>query len=234
MSKNPAPRIQFNFMENEIEEDIPLEETIEDDDDDESIPALCIPEPVKREEIKQETIFDIEEKNQILKDLIVKELPKPKKEKPVKEPKLTKSGKPRKPLSDAQKEHLALGRQRAIEVRRQKKIQREEDKVRADEEAELLKKKKQIDFEKLKKEVEEPVAEKPAPAVPQGIFLTPKQLEEAQLSAIMSYEKIRADRKAKKKEEQLIEQQKQEIRNKLTKPVGYSQYNPSNRFYNCY
>jgi hypothetical protein len=239
MSKNPAPRVMFNFMENDVEEDIPdiITESIEDDDD-ESISGLAMPTPIEREEIKQDIIFDVpEEKNQILKDLIEKELPKPKKEPKKKEPKLTKSGRPRKPLSEEQKQRLALGRQRALEVRRQKKIEREEEKALAKQESDLLKKKKQMDLEKLKKEVEDP---KPSPAPqpqpqPQGVFLTPKQLEETQLSAILSYEKIRKDRKKAKQEQQLIEQQKQEIRNKLTKPVGHqSAYNPSNRFYNYY
>ena len=89
--------------------------------------------------------------------------------------------------------------------------------------------------QKLKKEVEEPQTPRPAPVQPQGMFLTPKQLEEAQLSAIMSYEKIRKDRKKLKEEQKLIEKQKQEIKDKLTRPAGYGgHYTQQNRFYNCY
>jgi len=244
MSKNPGPRVMFNFTENDVEEDIPdiITETIEDDDD-ESFSALpCgMPTPIEREEIKQDNIFDVpvkEEKNEILKDLIEKELPKPKKEPKKKEPKLTKSGKPRKPLSEEQKQRLALGRQRALEVRRQKKIERDEEQALAKQESDLLKKKKQMDLEKLKKEVEDPQDRAPEPQAqpqPQGMFLTPKQLEDAQLSAILSYEKIRKDRKKAKQEQQLIEQQKQEIKNKLTRPTGYGgHYTEKNRFYGYY
>jgi len=237
MSKNPAPRVQFNFLEDEIEDEPAINESIVDIEEDETgEPPLSLPEPlVEKEVIQQENIFDVPEKpNQLLKELVDKELPKPKKEPKKKEPKLTKNGKVRKPLTDHQKEKLALGRQRALETRRRKKAEKDEAKAQEKQEADLLKKKRQMDLEKLKKEVEEPQTPKPAPVQPQGMFLTPKQLEEAQLSAIMSYEKIRAERKKKKAEEQLIEQQKQEIRNKLTKPVGYSQYNPQNRFYGCY
>ncbi len=234
---NPAPRIQFNFMEDVTEEDeIPdsVNETIQDIDDDVEQQPLSLPEPVEREVIQQENIFDCpEDKNQLLKELVEKKLPKPKKEPKKKEPKLTKTGKVRKPLSEQQKANLALGRERALETKRRKKIEREEAKSQAKEEAELLKKKKAKDLEKLKKEVEEPDA--PAGKQPQPQMFTKKDLEDAQLSAIMSYEKIRAERKKVKQEEQLIQQQKEDIKNKLTKPVGYrSAYNPSNRFYNYY
>jgi len=241
MSKNPGPRVMFNFTENDVEEDIPdtIIETIEDDD--ESIDTLpCgMPTPIEREEIKQDNIFDVpvkEEKNEILKDLIEKELPKPKKEQKKKEPKLTKSGKPRKPLSEEQKQRLALGRQRALEVRRQKKIERDEEQALAKQESDLLKKKKQMDLEKLKKEVEDPQSRAPEPqAQPQAQMFTKKDLEDAQLSAILSYEKIRKDRKKAKQEQQLIEQQKQEIKNKLTRPTGYGgHYTEKNRFYGYY
>ena len=234
MSKKPAPRVMFNFMEDQIEEDEPITETIEDVED------LSLPTPIERDPIEQENIFDVpEQPNQLLKELVDKELPKPKQEKPkqVKEAKLTKTGKVRKPLTEYQKEKLALGRQRALETRRRKKMEKEEAKVQAKEENELLKKKKQMDFEKLKKEVQEPTAPAPAPAPvqPQQPMFTKKDLEDAQLSAIMSYEKIRADRKKAKQEQQLIEKQKQEIRDKLTRPVGYGgHYTTQNRYYNCY
>ena len=142
-------------------------------------------------------------------------------------------------MTEEQKQRLALGRQRALEVRRAKKIERDEEKARANEEAGLLKKKKQMDFDKLKKEVEDPVpARAPAPAPappPQAQMFTKKDLEDAQLGAILSYEKIRKDRKKIKAEKQLIEQQKQEIRNKLTRPAGYGGNNTEqNRFYGYY
>ena len=237
MSKNPAPRIQFNFLEDEIDDEPEINESIVDiEDDDIQQASLSLPEPVEREAIEHENIFDVPETpNQLLKELVDKKLPKPKKEPKKQEPKLTKTGKVRKPLTEHQKEKLALGRQRALESRRRKKAEKDEAKAQEKQEAELLKKKRQMDLEKLKKEVEEPQTPKPAPVQPQGMFLTPKQLEEAQLSAIMSYEKIRAERKKKKAEEQLIEQQKQEIRNKLTRPAGYGgHYTNQNRFYNCY
>ena len=237
MSKNQAPRVQFNFLEDEIDDSV-NENVYEDDDTQQD--TLSLPEPVEREVIEQENIFDVpQEQNQLVKELVSKELPKPKKQPKTKEPKLTKTGKVRKPMSEKQKANLARGRERALESRRRKKMEKEEAKMQSMEEAELLKKKRKMELDKLKKEVEQPTAPAPAPAPvqaqPQGIFLTPKQLEEAQLSAIMSYEKIRAERKKVKEEQQLIAQQKQDIKNKLMKPVGYSQYNAqNNRFYGCY
>ncbi len=89
---------------------------------------------------------------------------------------------------------------------------------------------------KLKKEVEDPVpARAPDTPKPQAQMFTKKDLEDAQLSAILSYEKIRKDRKKVKAEKQLIEQQKQDIRNKLTRPAGYGGNNTEkNRFYGYY
>jgi hypothetical protein len=239
MSKKIAPRLQFNILENEIEEDegMPVledidnvdEELIEDDN-------LSLPQPVEKEEIKQENIFDVpEEKNQLVQELIQKKLPKPKKEPVKKEPKLTKAGKPRKAMSEEQKRRLAIGRQKALEVRRMKKKERDEQKLLDEEENKLLKKKRQKDLERLKQEVndEEPVPVKSNTS--NGATFTQKDLENAQLNAIISYEKIRAERKAKKKEEELIKKQQEDIKNKLLNPAGArSHYNPSNRYYHCY
>jgi hypothetical protein len=234
-----APRVQFNFMEEEVADDPVVEHVMDEDDIDDEMDQdpLGMPEPVEREVIEQENIFDVPVQNQLVKELLEKELPKPKKVPIKKEPKLTKSGKPRKPMSEEAKAKLALGRKKALETRRAKMIQRQEQKAIDDEEKELRKKKKEMDFKKLKKEVEEPESVKPAPApAPQVQMFSRKDLEDAQLSAIMSYEKIRAERKKQRAEEQLIEQQRQEIRNKLTKAPGtyQSHYNQNNRFYNCY
>mgnify|MGYP003636183292 CR=1 FL=1 len=236
MSKT-APRVQFNFLEEECDE---VMEHITDNTEDDEIDSLAMPEPVEREAIEPDNIFDEPEptphKSQILKELVAQELPKPKKVKEPKPVKLTKSGRPRKPMTEEQKQKLAIGRQKALEQRKINKIKRDEEKALEKEEKELLKKKKQKDFEKLKKEVEEPDTNQLTPARPQAQTFTRKDLEDAQLSAIMSYEKIRSERKKAKQEAQLIEAQKQEIRNKLTKQPGtyQSAYNPQNRFYNCY
>ena len=240
MSKT-LPRVQFNFLEDEIADEIePVAEMIEDVDDEDDPTALAMPQPVERESIEREDIFEAvapEPQNQLLKELVQKELPKQKKQPKVKEVKLTKSGKPRKPMTEAEKLHLANGRKKALEARKLKKIERDNQKEIDKEEKELLKKKKQKDFEKLKKEVEDPDPT-PAPVQPQAQaqMFSRKDLEDAQLSAIISYEKIRAQRKKEKQEQQLIEAQKQDIRNKLTKAPGtyQSAYNSNNRFYGCY
>ena len=236
MSKT-APRVQFNFLEEECDE---VMEHITDNIEDDELDSLAMPESVEREEIEPDNIFDEPEpephKSKILKELVAQELPKVKKVKEQKPVKLTKSGKPRKPMTEEQKQRLAIGRQKALEQRKLNKIKRDEEKALEKEEKELLKKKKQKDFEKLKKEVEEPEGETPTPVRPQAQMFSKQDLEDAQLSAIMSYEKIRADRKKAKQEAQLIEAQKQEIRNKLTKQPGTyrSAYNPSNPYYNFY
>ena len=131
MSKT-LPRVQFNFLEDEIEDEIePVAEMIEDVEDEDDQTALAMPQPVERESIEREDIFEAvapEPQNQLLKELVQKELPKQKKQPKVKEVKLTKSGKPRKPMTEAQKLHLANGRKKALEARKLKKIERDNQK----------------------------------------------------------------------------------------------------------
>jgi hypothetical protein len=65
--------------------------------------------------------------------------------------------------------------------------------------------------------------------------LTKKDLEDAQLEAIMKYDAMRKERKAKKKEEQIIEDGKKKMLNNIQRATGmYSYRDGSNRFDNCY
>ena len=226
MSKN-APRVQFNFMEDEVPEtDIKMEI----DDDDYEVDTLDIPEVIEREEVKEENIFDTGETKKVEEPIVVQ------KEVVKKEVKTTKTGKPRKPMSEEHKKKLAFARQKAIESRRQKQKERQEQREFEAQEKELLKKKKQKDFEKLKKEVndEEPEPKpQPQPQIVQQTF-TKKDLEEAQLDAIIKYEAIRKERKAKKKEEQLIQKQREEMKAKINNYGSRTNGKLNNRFDICY
>ena len=227
MSKN-APRVQFNFMEDEVpESNITMEI---DDDDDDTIDTLEVPEVIEREEVNEENIFDTGETKQKVEEPIVK------KEVVKKEVKTTKTGKPRKPMSAEHKEKLAFARQKAIESRRQKQKERQEQREFEAQEKELLKKKKQKDFEKLKKEVndEEPEPKpQPQPQIIQQTF-TKRDLEEAQLDAIIKYEAIRKERKAKKKEQELIQKQRDEMKAKINNYGSRTNGILNNRYDICY
>lgn len=123
------------------------------------------------------------------------------KEKPKEKPK--KERKPRKPMTEAQLEHLRKGREKALAVRRAKAQEKKELK-------ELQAKKKKKEIQKLREEV----GEAPKKAEPQKVEkkftegmsslqnLDPEFIRKLQQDAIEGYDKLRKERKAKKKQEQ--------------------------------
>ena len=84
-------------------------------------------------------------------------------------------------------------------------------------------------MQKLKEEIEE--EEKPIESkkIETQMMFSKKDLEEAQLQAIMNYEKIRKDRKSEKQErlkkEKEQEQLKATIRRAVQPPVEYNPFN---------
>ena len=161
-----------------------------------------------------------------------------------------KPKKPRKPMTEEHKAKLALAREKAMASRKAKAEERKKMKALENEEKELVKKQRVKRVQKLKEEVEGPpkdeggeTIESP-PKSQQSIDhhnLTRKDLEEAQLEAIIKYEAMRKERKAKKKEEQIIEAEKQRMLNTIqraTGTYGYRKTDPTgrlmNRFDSCY
>tara|TARA_R100000654_G_scaffold75048_1_gene111029 strand:+ start:1012 stop:1716 length:705 start_codon:yes stop_codon:yes gene_type:complete len=149
--------------------------------------------------------------------------------------KLTKKGKPRKkrpPMTEEHKAKLAKAREKAMEARKQKAQEKKEAKALEKEEKELLKKQKVKRVKKLKEEVEnnEEGAEIDPPKKEQSF--SKKDLEEAQLEAIMKYETIRKQRKKEKQEKQKKDAEEEAIRQQLRRAVAPPQeYNP---FSGCY
>lgn len=229
MSKKPPSVVQFNFSE-----DLPapspeqiVHEIPQDPDTGEENPNFIYKEePIEEEE----PIIKIEEKEAInRKELFDVPADEP-------EPKPTKVKKPRKPMSEAHKEKLALAREKAMLSRKAKAEERKKMKALENEEKELLKTQKVKRVQKLKAEVndEKPV-ETTTPTKTTG--LTRKDLEEAQLEAIMKYEAIRKQRKEEKKQAKIIEEGKAKMLNQINRATGgvsYRYRDGSNRFDNCY
>jgi hypothetical protein len=145
--------------------------------------------------------------------------------------KLTKKGKPRKkrpPMSEEHKAKLALAREKAMESRKKKAQERKENKALDTEEKELLKKQKVKRVNQLKEEV----LEEPTKINKESSF-SKKDLEDAQLHAIMNYEKIRKQRKEEKKERQKQEAEQEALKAQLRQAVAppKQEYNP---FSGCY
>ena len=243
MSNKQPPRVQLNFEPdyeppaNEVEEPVADEvadEPVADEVVDEVLDIA--PKVVERQKINTNDIFDMEElKNELddmpdnlavvpdeLKDEIIEPVKtyKP----PAKPRKVNKNGKPRKAMSEEHKKKLAEARKKAVEVRKQKAIERKQQQALDKEEKELLKKQKVKRVQKLKEEVEEPATPKPAPAPVQEpapiqrdseTWITKKDLEQAQYEAIAKYETLRKQRKAEKKQKEMIEREKAELMKKL-------------------
>jgi hypothetical protein len=145
--------------------------------------------------------------------------------------KLTKKGKPRKkrpPMSEEHKAKLALAREKAMESRKKKAQERKENKALETEEKELLKKQKVKRVNQLKEEV----LEEPTKINKESSF-SKKDLEDAQLQAIMNYEKIRKQRKEKKRIEQEKNKEEEMLKAQLRQAVAppKQEYNP---FSGCY
>ena len=108
-----------------------------------------------------------------------------------------KERKPRKPMTEAQLEHLKKGREKALEVRRAKAQEKKEI-------ADLKAKKKEKEIQQLREEVESTPRPKKEISKQMSSLdtLSPELIKKLQQDAIEGYDKIRKERKAKKKQEQ--------------------------------
>ncbi len=226
MSKQP-PRVQLNFEPEQIEEQVSMQVDYDEDvidhlHDDE----LQMPDIVGKPEVKENDIFD---------DIPDKPVPEPVQQK--QESKPVKVKKPRKPMSEEHKQKLALAREKAMAVRKAKAEEKKKMKALDNEEKELLKAQKVKKVQKLKKEVEEEDTKIPADLINRQQLsnsFTKKDLEDAQLEAIMKYETLRKKRKEEKRRAQQVEADKQNIINQIQKPQGYRYRDGSNKWDMCY
>jgi len=142
-----------------------------------------------------------------------------------KEPvKLTKKGKPRKQMSEEQKQKARDNLKKARENKLAKKKALEDAKPKP-----VIK--KVVEPEPEPEPVKQQVAEQPT----HGKYLSKEDLESSTLNAIMSYEKIRKERKAVKKEQQIIQAEKDKILNVARNHLHSSGWQSSaGRFNGCY
>ena len=151
--------------------------------------------------------------------------------------KLTKKGVPRKkrpPMTEAHKEKLKGARVKAMAARQAKAKERKAVKELDLEEKELLKKQKIKKVKKLKEEVEEDDNIKPlVNSTINGVAsFTKADLEEAQLQAIINYDKIRKTRKKEKQIKTAKDKEEQKLRNTLTQAITpQREFNP---YAGCY
>jgi hypothetical protein len=221
------PEVQMDFIPSDDESNIGenIEDEVDDFNEDKDIYQEDIQESKiekvvpkaksKREDMNVNDIFNLPNDGTIQKDV-----------------KLTKKGKPRKqrpPMTEEHKEKLKIAREKAMASRQKKAAERREAKDLELQEKELLKKQKVKRVQKLKEEVDDEIPKE----IKKEANFTKKDLEDAQLQAIMNYEKIRKSRKAEKEERKKKEAEEEAIRNQLRRAVAPPQqeYNP---FSGCY
>tara|TARA_R110001592_G_scaffold134903_1_gene350779 strand:+ start:114 stop:722 length:609 start_codon:yes stop_codon:yes gene_type:complete len=152
-------------------------------------------------------------------------------EKPLKEKKK------RKPMTEEHKAKLFSARDKAMKVRKANAEERKKMKAVDIEEKDLLKKQKIKRVKKLKEEVDSDNEETIIKPIKQTSQITKKDLEDAQLDAIIKYEAMRKERKAEKKKAEMIENERLNMINTINKATGGANYryrDGSNRFDNCY
>ena len=242
MSNNQPPRVQLNFEPDyEPPEDEMLVDEVVEDDENEVVVSdkVVLPSVVERQKINSSDIFDMSELENELDDMpdnlavlpdtlrsVIKE--------PKKLRKVNKNGKARKPMSEEHKQKLAEARKLAVEARKAKASERKQQQALDKEETELLKKQKVKRVQKLKQEVEEPEEPAPAPVKRDSeTWITKKDLEQAQYEAIAKYETLRKQRKAEKRQAEMVERERQTLIRKL-QPQTYKYRDGSNLWDSCY
>lgn len=229
------PEVKMDFIPEDMTDDETDEvvEEIEDFDEEKDKTQ----EEIEEEQIENKKIPKAKSKRDEMNVNEIFNMPDPPEQET---PKLTKKGKPRKkrpPMSEEHKKKLALAREKAMEARKKKAQEKKEAKELDKQEKELLKKQKVKRVKQLKEEVEEdgsiidPSLTKQSQRVGVTVF-SKKDLEEAQLEAIMKYDKLRKERKKEKLEKQKKEAEQEAIKAQLRRAVAPPQeYNP---FSGCY
>lgn len=239
MSKKIAPRVQLNFAPEEvIDEDSDI---ISDGEAEEELSLpVSMPEvpaqAVERKEIVENDIFDNinPSLNGLNEDLIINEIH----EEPPPAPRTKPRKKTGRKLSEEHAAKLALAREKALATRRANAEEKKRMKEIENKTKELKKKKAVKELEELKDEVDntdKPVKSTPSVNQQSVNMFSKKDLEDAQLEAIMKYETIRKARKEEKKKQQMIDQQKEQLKQKI---AGYGAKDTNGRLINrwdrCY
>tara|TARA_R110000851_G_scaffold103692_1_gene220941 strand:- start:2189 stop:2971 length:783 start_codon:yes stop_codon:yes gene_type:complete len=234
----------------ELEDDVSDEEVIESDS------------PIKftkKMVIQKEDIFDLDTKpkkkkslkttikvddniavmpDEVKEDLLLDSMESQVEYVPKEKAPTEKVKKKRKPMSEEHKAKLAFAREKAFASKRANAIERKKIKDLESEEKELVKLQRVKRVQKLKAEVEEDEPPAPKSYAPSTVGLnglSKKDLEDAQLDAIMKYDAMRKERKAVKKQEQMVNAEKDKMLKNIQRATGmYSYRDGSNRFDGCY
>jgi len=181
----------------------------------EDVVELDVPD-ISKEPIKSEDIFLTPE-------------PTPAPPPPEKPVRLNKNGLPRKKRVYTEEQREAM-RVRMLKARAQRG---KNDKIKK-EKKETLKKHKELKEKTIEHEIVEMEQKLTKTPQPSKQSFTKADLEEAQLGAIVKYETIRKQRKQKKKQEQLIQQEKEALKNLVKREMNQSWQETAGKYAGCY
>ena len=184
----------------------------------EDVVELDVPD-ITKEPIKSEDIFLTPE-------------PAPAPPPPEKPVRLNKNGLPRKKRVYTEEQREAM-RVRMLKARAQRG---KNDKIKK-EKKETLKKHKELKEKTIEHEIvemEQKLNKKNNSQPPQKESFTKADLEEAQLGAIVKYETIRKQRKQKKKQEQLIQQEKEALQKLVKREMTQTWEQTAGKWSGCY
>ena len=142
--------------------------------------------------------------------------------------KLTKKGRPRKPMTEEHKAKLAIAREKAMAKKKylanERKIakmkEQKDNQSKKDEDFSVLQAKQKIEMEKLEKierDKEEAAKAKAAKEAKKDQAITRADLEEMSMKTLIAMETMRKKRKAEKKKAQQEKQYQQEVMDTIKK-----------------
>jgi len=134
----------------------------------------------------------------------------------------------RKPRQYTEAQRKAMSeRMKKVRLQAHKnKAQKDEEKAKVVKHKELLKAKRDMEIEEIEAKIKkksQPKEDKgaPLPRTDTRIGVTREEMEKAQFEAIMRYDTLRKERKAKKKQAQQVENYHKEVKANLQKELGW-------------
>ena len=216
---NPPPELQLDFVEDEkpaVYTDVP-----ELQDEQEPSPIVEMKAMMDKEPIDDGAIFG-DAPAPAPEPEPPKAPAKKRREKPVK---YNKDGSVRKPRQYTDEQRKAMSeRMKKVRLQAHKnKAKKDEERAKEAKHKELLKAKRDMEIEEIEAKIKKKSQPKEDTGAPlaRTDTITRADIEKAQFDAIMKYDTLRKERKAKKKQAQQVEQYHKEVKENLKKELGW-------------
>lgn len=214
-SKSDAVKLKADIIDEAIEDDIPTPK-----------PKVTFDDNINtNKKIKKDNINELTEQISQLKTEIIE----PTNSTPVK---LNKNGKPRKKrvYTEEQKEKMRERMKYARAQAYKNKVKKQEERDKETKYKELMKKKRDMEMEEVEEKIKSKSTAKQAKqesnisvvkSNSQNVSQYREVLKQAQLDAIVEYEKLRKARKLKKKQEQQVHDYNNAVKENIKKELGW-------------